>query len=237
MHFHIAPVATDLDGALQEKISHKTKPMGALGRLEALALQLGRIQQSLTPRIEHPTVAVFAGDHGVTAAPVSAYPSEVTAQMVYNFLAGGAAINVFARQNGLQLKIVDAGVAHDFGAREGLIDAKVAKGTASFLNQPAMSAEQCERAVSTGAELARAWCGHGCNVIGFGDMGIGTTSAGAMLMSLYCTLPLELCVGAGAGLDPAGVRKKLEVLRAARKRLDAPPASLTPLEVEKNGDI
>lgn len=234
MDFDIAPVSTSVERALLEKIDNKTKPLGALGGLEALAVQLGRVQQTLTPRVEQPTVAVFAADHGITAEPVSAYPADVTAQMVYNFLAGGAAINVFARQNGLDLKIVDAGVSHDFGDADGLIDAKVAKGTANFLKHPAMSMEQCTRAVSSGAALAREWCTQGCNVIGFGDMGIGNTSAGAMLMSVYCGLPLDACVGAGAGLDRGGVCKKLEVLRAARERLataDPSAEKLSPMEV------
>jgi len=234
MDFDIAPVSTRAEQALVDKVDNKTKPVGALGRLEALAVQLGRVQQTLTPRINHPTVAVFAADHGITAEPVSAYPAAVTAQMVYNFLAGGAAINVFAEQNGVELKIVDAGVDHDFGDAEGLLNAKIARGTANFLKQPAMSIEQCENAVMTGAMLASEWCGQGCNVIGFGEMGIGNTSAGAMLMSLYCALPLEQCVGSGAGLDNDGVSAKLGVLRAARDRLEALALGqeyLTPMEI------
>ena len=138
MEFNIAPPNDALRGPLQQKIDGKTKPLGALGRLEALALQIGLIQQTLTPQLRQPHILVCAGDHGSLADPngtgLSAFPQDVTWQMVENFLAGGAAINVFARANGIDLVVVDAGVAHDFGPRENLVDAKVSlHGTASYL--------------------------------------------------------------------------------------------------------
>ena len=141
-----------LTQALQHTLDHKTKPLGALGRLEDLALKLGQILGTQTPTLEQPQMLVCAGDHGLAARGVSAYPSDVTWQMVENFLAGGAAINVFARQNEMHLAIIDAGVAHDFGKRPGLINAKIASGTANYLEEPAMNAEQCAAAIARGAE-------------------------------------------------------------------------------------
>ena len=144
MDFTVAPVDSGLDAALRHKIDHKTKPPGSLGRLEALALQIGRVRGLLTPTLDQAHIVVFAGDHGAAKAGVSAFPQDVTWQMVENFLAGGAAINVFARANGLALQVVDAGVAHDFGARDGLVDAKVAPGTRNYIEEAAMSAAECE---------------------------------------------------------------------------------------------
>jgi nicotinate-nucleotide--dimethylbenzimidazole phosphoribosyltransferase len=175
MHFSISPPAT-MPG-LQARIDGKTKPPGSLGQLERLALQIGQVQQSLSPSLDHPHLLVFAGDHGAARAGVSAYPQEVTWQMVENFLAGGAAINVFARHNGLQLQVIDAGVAHDFGARDGLVDAKIAFGTRNSIEQAAMSAAERDLALARGAAIARGLADHGCRVMAFGEMGIGNTAA------------------------------------------------------------
>lgn len=221
MEFDIPPVSRELEAPLRLKINEKTKPLGALGRLEALALQIGLVQNTLDPRLERPTIAVFAGDHGITRENVSAYPSEVTAQMVFNFLAGGAAINVFAAQNGIDLKIIDAGVACELSAGPELIDAKIAHGTKSFLGEAAMSRDQCEQAIRAGAKLVADWRADGCNVIGFGEMGIGNTSSAALITSILGQLPLERCVGAGAGLDDPGVAHKRQVLQRARARVGA----------------
>lgn len=210
-----APLNKTLNVALREKIDGKTKPLGALGDLEKLALQVGLIQNTLTPRLERPTMLVFAGDHGIVESGVSPYSQAVTAQMVQNFLAGGAAINVFARQHGMILKIVDSGVNHDFAGAQDLIHAKVARGTNSFLTEPAMTLEQCEQAMRKGAEIARAEVVQGCNVLGFGEMGIGNTSSASCLMSVLCGLPMEACVGRGTGLDDDGLQRKLDVLRSA----------------------
>ena len=151
-NFNIASPDQGMAAALQHKIDQKTKPLGALGLLEKTAKKIGLIQQSLTPEFMQPYMLVFAGDHGAAKAGVSAFPQDVTWQMVENFLSGGAAINVFARQNDMHLAIIDAGVAHDFGKRAGLINAKVALGTANYLEQPAMTAEQCAQAIARGAE-------------------------------------------------------------------------------------
>ena len=204
-----------LEPKLIGTINQKTKPLGALGRLEEIALQIGLIQQTLTPQLTKPTMLVFAGDHGIANSGVSPYPQAVTAQMVLNFLGGGAAINVFARQNGFTLRVIDAGVNHVFKPHADLIDAKVAMSTANFLHQPAMTKTQCEQALTYGARLARQEIAAGCNVLGFGEMGIGNTSSASCLMSVLCGLPIEECVGRGTGLDNAGLINKTNILKQA----------------------
>jgi len=180
-----------------------------------MALQLGLIQESLTPQLQVPTIVLFAGDHGIVAEGVSPYPQDVTYQMVYNFLAGGAAINVFAEQHGIQMVIVDAGVNHDFPADADLIQAKIAYGTANALHEPAMSDTQRDQALAAGANVVQDILDGGCNIIGFGEMGIGNTSSSAMLMNLICDIPIAECVGRGTGLDDAGVNHKATVLAQA----------------------
>lgn len=213
--FQISLPDSALTFALQQKIVHKTKPVGALGYLEDIALQIGLIQNTLTPQLNRPTILVFAGDHGIAASGVSPYPQAVTAQMVLNFLAGGAAINVFAKQNNMQLRIVDAGVNYKFTPHADLINAKIAKGTANFLYVPAMSQAQCEQALTIGASLVKNEIDAGCNVLGFGEMGIANTSSASCLMSILCDLPIESCVGRGTGLDDAGLIQKTNILRQA----------------------
>lgn len=201
-----------LASALSNAINNKTKPLGSLGRLEQLALQIGLIQQTTTPVLHDPAIIVFAADHGVVAEGISAFPQDVTWQMVENFLSGGAAINVFARQNNIALQIVDAGVNHEFGERNGLIHRKVAFGTRNFAQQPAMTPEQCQLAIQNGRELVAALSG---NVLGFGEMGIGNTTAAAALMHKLTALPVADCVGAGTGLSADGIRHKQKVIEAA----------------------
>lgn len=220
-HFEITPTAGALAEALQRKIDGKTKPLGALGQLEALALQIGLIQQTENPTLSNPQMLVFAGDHGAAKAGVSAYPQDVTWQMVKNFLAGGAAINVFTRTFGLPLAVVDCGVAHDFGSRAGLIDAKIAAGTDNYLEAPAMSAEQCARAIEQGAALVAQYAGQGCNVIGLGEMGIGNTASASLITHCLSGQPLADCVGRGTGLDDAGLTRKQQLLNQAVKRAGA----------------
>lgn len=205
--------------ALQLKavIDNKTKPLGSLGALEYLAKQLGMIQGSVTVSIDRPAILVFAGDHGVVAEGVSAYPQDVTWQMVENFLAQGAAINVFARHNDIALHVVDAGVNHHFGPRAGLIDRKIASGTRNFAAEPAMTAQQCATAMQHGAALVAELPG---NVVGFGEMGIGNTTAAAALMHKLAGIPVADCVGAGTGLSPEGVVRKQRVIEAALARHD-----------------
>ena len=215
--FQISTPNKTLESALIQKINTKTKPLGSLGRLEDVALQIGLIQQSLTPQLCKPTMLVFAGDHGIANSGVSPYPQAVTAQMVLNFLSGGAAINVFARQNGFALRVIDAGVNHVFKAHSDLINAKIGMGTDNFLYQPAMTQAQCEQALACGASIASAEIAAGCNVMGFGEMGIGNTSSASCLMSALCGLPIEECVGRGTGLDDTGLVQKTTTLRQAIK--------------------
>ena len=213
--FTISPLDKRLKPALQHKINQKTKPLGALGKLENLALQIGLIQETLTPQLTRPTLLVFAGDHGIAQSNVSPYPQSVTAQMVLNFLHGGAAINVFARQIQMDLRIIDAGVNYVFAPHTALIDAKIAMGTANFLHQPAMTLSQCDQALTKGAALAKQEIDAGCNILGFGEMGIGNTSSASALMSILCGIPIEQCVGRGTGLDDAGLAHKTSVLKQA----------------------
>ena len=220
MHsFQILPVDRALETALHNAVDRKTKPLGALGQLEALAIQLGLIQQRLDPQLASPQMLVFAGDHGAAKAGVSAYPQDVTWQMVENFLAGGAAINVFARQNGLGLTVIDAGVAHDFeGPREGLIELKVAPGTANYLEQPAMTAAECAQAIEQGAGVVTGLAVAGCNVVGFGEMGIGNTASASLITHCLTGVPLADCVGRGTGLDDEGLKRKQALLEQALTR-------------------
>ena len=220
MHsFEIVTPDRGIAAALHNKIDRKTKPLGALGLLEKTALKIGLIQQTLTPALNNPQMLVFAGDHGAAKAGVSAFPQEVTWQMVENFLAGGAAINVFARQNGFGLSVVDAGVAHDFGEqRAGLIDVKVAAGTANYIEQPAMTVAQCAQAIEQGAGIVLGLAAAGCNVVGFGEMGIGNTAAASLLTHCLTGLPLAECVGRGTGLDDAGLARKQDLLDQALVR-------------------
>ncbi len=228
MNIAIAPLDDELVADLQAKIDSKTKPLGALGRLETLAMQIGRIQQSLTPRLSRPHVVVFAADHGAAKAGISAYPQDVTWQMVENFLAGGAAINVFARQNQLALRIVDAGVAHDFGRRDGLINGKIAAGTANYLESPAMTASQRDTAMNYGRQLAHKLAESGCNALGLGEMGIGNTASASLITHCLTGAPLPQVIGRGAGLDDAGLDRKQMLLANALARGGCPD---NPLDV------
>lgn len=194
---------------LQHKLDHKTKPLGALGRLEALALRIGLILGTEAPVLVQPQLVVFAGDHGLAARGVSAYPSDVTWQMVRNFLSGGAAVSVLARQSAMALTVVDCGVRHDFGTLPGLVDRKIGAGTADSSQGPAMSAGQCAQAIENGKALVQQLPG---NALLLGEMGIGNTSAASLLLARITGRPLGECVGAGTGLDEAGVARKRDVL-------------------------
>ena len=211
--FSITTVSSALNEELQQKINTKTKPPGSLGRLETLALQVGKIQNTLAPELKSPTILVFAGDHGITEEGVSPFPQEVTAQMVLNFLNGGAAINVYCRQHNLSLHVVDAGVNGDLPEHPDLVAAKIGRGTKNFAQSPAMSSEECEQALNKGAELSLTLPDSECNVIGFGEMGIGNTSSAAAMMQRYTGLPLEDCVGKGTGVDDSGLVRKREILQ------------------------
>ena len=210
----ITPLSKEIINALQKKIDFKTKPIGALGMLEDIAIKIGSIQNTLTPKITTPTIVVFAADHGITKTKkVSPYPQEVTQQMVLNFLNGGAAINVFCKQNNINLKIVDAGVNADFTPNNQLISTKIAKGTKDFSTEKAMTITECNTALEKGKEIVNTLFKENCNTIGFGEMGIGNTSSAALLMSYFTAVNIENCVGKGTGLNDEGLQQKKIVLR------------------------
>ncbi|MCX5789821.1 MAG: nicotinate-nucleotide--dimethylbenzimidazole phosphoribosyltransferase [Elusimicrobia bacterium] len=211
--------------ALQRKLDGKTKPLGSLGRLEDLALRIGLILKSDAPVLRQPQLVLCAGDHGVAARGVSAYPSDVTWQMVENFLAGGAAVSVLARQHGIRVTVVDCGVRHEFPPRAGLRILKVAPGTADALEGPAMTPAQRDAALRNGMELVRGLPG---NALLLGEMGIGNTSAASLMLSRLSGRDIADCTGAGTGLDPASVARKTGILRRVLARHSAARA---PLEV------
>lgn len=217
----------NIETALRQKIDSRTKPVGSLGKLEEIAFKIGRIQQTVTPELHNPAILVFAADHGIADEGVSPCPKEITHQMVMNFVHGGAGINVFARQHGINLKIIDAGVDFDFPEGSGVINAKLGRGTHNMLHQPAMSIETCHRAIEKGAEFVRQEFEKGCNLIGFGEMGIGNTSPASLLLHKFAAIPLEECVGRGAGHDDRGVRHKCDVLQRVAEKYN----SVTPLEI------
>ncbi|HOZ95083.1 MAG TPA: nicotinate-nucleotide--dimethylbenzimidazole phosphoribosyltransferase [Ottowia sp.] len=202
----------DLAAALRHKISRKTVPEGALGRMAALAERLGLILGTAEPHLSAPQLLVCAADHGIAARGVSAYPSDVTWQMVGNFLAGGALVSVLARQHGIAQTVVDCGVRHDFAPAPGLVIRKIAPGTQDSSQGPAMSAAQCAQALANGIELVKALPG---NALLLGEMGIGNTSAASLLVARLGDIDVAEVTGAGTGLDAAGIARKTAVLRQA----------------------
>jgi nicotinate-nucleotide--dimethylbenzimidazole phosphoribosyltransferase len=212
----IEPIAdASLEARLRHKIAHKTKPLGALGRLEGLALQLGLIQRGESIALREPQMVVFAADHGIAAEGVSAYPQAVTVQMVGNMLAGGAAINVFARQHGFALRVVDAGVAADLAPHPQLLQRKIAQGTRNSHIEAAMTAAQAQAALRAGMDIVSKLPG---NVIAFGEMGIANTSAAALLFARLAGVSIEDATGRGTGLDDAQLAHKRKVLADAMAR-------------------
>ena len=204
-----------LQDELQHKIDHKTKPLGALGILENIALQAGLIQNTLSPKIINPHIVVFAADHGIAATGlVNPYPQTVTAQMVLNFLNGGAAINVFCKQNNIALVVADAGVNVVFDKALPIINAKIKMGTGNYLHENAMSLEEVNRAIDKGKNIVITIAVTGCNTIGFGEMGIGNTSSAALIMHHLMLLPMADCVGRGTGANEKHLQQKRETLEA-----------------------
>lgn len=216
--FQIQPPDPAITKSLQDKIDNLTKPKGSLGALEKLALQIGLIQQTLTPSLQHPVNVIYASDHGIADEGVSKSPKEVTRQVIHNFLNGGAGVCFLARQHGFDIKIVDGGVDFDFPPIPRLIDRKIRKGTRNFLYEAAMTEEEMWQAMRYGAGIVTDCYREGCNVISFGEMGIGNTAASSMWMTCLTSIPLVDCVGAGSGLDAEGVRHKYTVLRQALDR-------------------
>lgn len=212
--FHIQKPDEHIREALQEKIDDLTKPKGSLGRLEELALQAGLIQQTLSPSLRRPFNLIFAADHGITEEGVSISPKEVTWQQCIHFIkSSGGGVNFLCRQHGFMLKVIDAGVDYDFPPGLGIIDRKVRKGTRNYLHEAAMTREEMELCVECGAAVVRDVHATGCNVVSFGEMGIGNSSSSSLWMTCLTDIPLQQCVGAGSGLDSAGIRHKYDVLR------------------------
>lgn len=216
-HFqiNIPQLPHELTEQIQHKLDNKAKPVGSMGRLERLAMQVALIQNTLSPELHKPVMLTVAADHGITAEGVSACPVEITWQQVLNFLNGGGGIGLFSRLYDFDLRVVDAGVNYQFTKHPKLIDAKIAMGSQNFLHKPAMSMEQCLQALENGRKIVADLTAEGSNIFGFGEMGIGNTTPASALMSILCGLSVKECVGPGAGLTPDGVSHKEKVILAA----------------------
>ena len=216
--FDIQPLNKSMQAAIQEKIDNLNKPKGSLGRLEELAMQVCLIQQTLEPSLAHPCHLLLGGDHGIEREGVSVSPREVTWQQMINFTRGGGGVNMFCRQHGFKLRIVDVGVDCDLSKFDGIIDRKIARGTKNFLYEPAMSEEEFNKTIQIGSDLVDDCIAEGCRVLSIGEMGIGNTSPSSIWMSIFGDIPLKDCIGAGAGLNNDGIRHKYEVLSKAVSR-------------------
>jgi nicotinate-nucleotide--dimethylbenzimidazole phosphoribosyltransferase len=223
----IEPVDHSLEPQFRARIDGKAKPLGSLGRLEDLAVQLGLIWHPLAPRTERAAVFVFAADHGLTAEGVSLYPASVTRAMVATYLAGRAGVSSLAKASAVEVQVVDAGVDADIPSHPGLIDAKVRRGSRNAARESALTPQEVSDCLARGASIVGASVDAGTDVVAIGEMGIGNTTSAALLMHRLAPASLADCVGAGAGLDPAGVARKLAVAERAAARSGA----TSPLEV------
>ena len=215
--FDLPPLSNALDEAIARAIDSKTKPLGALGIVEGLAARIARVQGTLTPNLHRCRLTLFAGDHGIAEEGVSAYPQAVTRQMVANFLAGGAAANVFARANGVELRVVDAGVAGDPIDDAGLISRRIGAGTRNSALGPAMTAGQCDAALRAGDEIG---ANANVEVAAFGEMGIANTSSAALVAHKLTGSGLDALTGRGTGLDDEGLARKHAILARASSRTE-----------------
>ena len=213
--FKIQPVNESMREVIQQKIDNLNKPKGSLGRLEELAMQICLVQQTLSPTLSHPCHLLLGGDHGIEREGVSVSPRDVTWQQMINFTKGGGGVNMFCRQHGFKLRIVDVGVDHDLSDVPGIIDCKIARGTKNFLYEPAMSETEFDKAIGTGVKLVNNCIDKDCHLLSIGEMGIANTSPSSIWMSIFGQIPLKECIGAGAGLDTPGIRHKYEVLSQA----------------------
>ena len=213
--FHITLPDEQIRTAITEKINNLTKPKGSLGTLEELALQAGMIQQTLSPSLRCPQNIIFCADHGIEAEGVSVSPREVTWQQTIHFTQGNGGVNFLCRQHGFKLKVVDAGVDYDLPTDKGIYPYKIRKGTRNFLHEPAMTEEEMNHCIERGAEIVRICHEEGSNVLSFGEMGIGNTSASSLWMTCFTNIPLQQCVGAGSGLNNEGIRHKYKILKQA----------------------
>jgi nicotinate-nucleotide--dimethylbenzimidazole phosphoribosyltransferase len=215
IHTQIPPLDEEAMAAARARQDRLTKPRGSLGRLESLSIQLAGITGHAQPRLEHKVIVTMAGDHGVVAEGVSAYPQEVTPQMVLNFLRGGAAINVLARHVGARVVVVDMGVAAEIAPHTNLVNAKIAPGTANMALGPAMSREQAVQAVQAGMGVVEAERARGLDILGIGEMGIGNTTPSAAIAATFTGRPPSEIVGRGTGVDDAGLTRKIDTVRRA----------------------
>jgi nicotinate-nucleotide--dimethylbenzimidazole phosphoribosyltransferase len=220
----IVPVDGEAARQAQARLDAKTKPRGSLGRLEDLACRLTAIYRTAQPALPRPALVVMAADHGVAADGVSAYPAEVTVQMVRNFAAGGAAINVLARQAGAELRVVDIGTRDTGAAPAGVVQRRLGQGSANFVHGPAMSRAQALEAVETGIAVAAEFAASGFGIIGIGDMGIGNTTAASAVASALTGLPPAEVTGRGTGIDDATWRRKVDVIQQGLARNRPDPA-------------
>ena len=209
---------THFDESARRAIDAKTKPLGALGRLEDIAVRLAVLQGTLAPRVDVARACVFAGDHGVTAEGVSAYPSAVTAEMMKNFVRGGAAINVIARTHSIDVEVIDVGVDADLTALEGIRHANVRRGTRNFAVEAAMTDAELDAALAVGADAAQRAATSGVQVLCLGEMGIGNTTSASALLSALTGQPASVTVGRGTGVDNSGLERKRVVVDRAIAR-------------------
>jgi len=214
----IKPLDKEAMAEARKRQDDLTKPQGSLGQLESLSIQIAGIKGDPRPRITHKVIFTLAGDHGVTKEGVSAYPSEVTPQMVYNFLKGGAAINVLARHIGARVVIADLGVASNLERHPDLRDRKVAMGTRNMAKGPAMSKEEAIRSIEAGMELVEKELSKGMDILGTGDMGIGNTTASSAITAALTGADVAAVTGRGTGVDDKGWEKKVKVIQQALER-------------------
>ncbi len=215
--FCIKPLSATRGEELRQRVDSLTKPKGSLGRLEEIAIHVGQILDTTTPKLTHPTNIVFCADHGIVEEGISQSPKEVTWQVVLNMLSGGAGICYLCRQHGISLRVVDVGVDYDFVPEEtsALVRQKIARGTRSYLHGYAMTEGELAQAIEIGCHEVDLAHEQGCNIISFGEMGITNTSSSAVWMHLLAGIPLIDCVGRGSGLDDEGVKHKYSVLSRA----------------------
>jgi nicotinate-nucleotide--dimethylbenzimidazole phosphoribosyltransferase len=223
----IAPVDPSLAPQFRSRIDGKAKPLGALGRLEDLAVQLGSIWHPQPPRTKRATMFVFAADHGITAEGVSAYPSAVTAAMVATYLAGRAGVNALARASQVDVRVIDAGVDAELPAHPDLIDAKIRRGSRNAAQESALTIDEARDCLARGASIVTEAIKAGTDIVAIGEMGIGNTTSAALLLHRLGNIPMADCVGAGTGLDEAGIARKLAVAERAAARSD----TTSPLDV------
>ena len=215
MKYTIQPLDPSLLPDIQHNIDQKTKPPGSLGQLEELATQVALIQEQEKLAIVDPTMLIFAGDHGIAEQGISIAPSEVTAQMVANFLAGGAAINCLCRTNNMAINVIDAGIKQELPDSDQLIKQRLGNGTQDFSIEPAMSKSTAEKGIQLGSERVQTLAERGCNTVGFGEMGIGNTSSAAAILAAITGLSAEQCVGRGTGINDEQLQKKRRLIETA----------------------